>query len=205
MLGSGKLGRPVEVHVRYDRYRYEIGPKAFKETAVPGSGIQYDLGSHLLDMVFALFGEPLEWNKTLGYFRPGTQVDDYAHIHLKYPENLQVFITMSMLALEQQPAFMINGTKGSYTKQRSDIQEKRLLGNMSPNDPLYGVEEPGKEGRLSYVTATGTITKELVQPVKASYINLFEAVYQTIREGRPYPVKPEQIIKQITILESNSW
>ncbi|QNK63779.1 Gfo/Idh/MocA family oxidoreductase [Pedobacter sp. PAMC26386] len=202
VVDNGKLGRLVEAHIRYDRYRYTIGPKVFKETPMPGSGLLYDLGPHLLDMVFALFGEPLEWSKTLGYYRPGTQVDDYAYIHLKYPENLQVFITMSMLVVAQQPAFIINGTKGSYVKHRSDIQETQLLKNMSPNDPLYGIEQAGKEGILSIIDEEGKITKEILPPGKSSYLHLFEAVYQTIREHKPYPVKEEQIIQQITILES---
>lgn len=202
IVDSKKLGQIVEAHIRYDRYRYTIGPKVFKETPMPGSGLLYDLGPHLLDMVFALFGEPLSWTKTLGYYRPGTQVDDYAYLHLKYPENLQVFITMSMLVVEQQPAFVINGTKGSYFKHRSDIQETQLLKNMNPDDPLYGIELPGKEGILSTIDAGGQITKTSIPPGKASYLNLFEAVYQTIRANKPYPVQQEQIIRQITILES---
>lgn len=202
VVDSKKLGQIVEAHIRYDRYRYTIGPKVFKETPMPGSGLLYDLGPHLLDMVFALFGEPLSWTKTLGYYRPGTQVDDYAYLHLKYPENLQVFITMSMLVVEQQPAFVINGTKGSYFKHRSDIQETQLLKNMNPDDPLYGIELPGKEGILSTIDAGGQITKTSIPPGKASYLNLFEAVYQTIRANKPYPVQQEQIIRQITILES---
>lgn len=109
---------------------------------------------------------------------------------------------MSMLVVEQQPAFIINGTKGSYQKRRSDIQEAQLLKNMNPDDPLFGIEEPGREGILSCMNADGTITKELIPPGKSSYIHLFDAVYQTIRENKPYPVKKEEIIQQITILES---
>lgn len=204
VIESGKLGRLVEAHIRYDRYRYTIGPKVFKETPMPGSGLQYDLGPHLLDMVIALFGEPLEWTKSLGYFRPDTQVDDYAVMILKYPDHFQVFITMSMLVVAQQPAFIINGTKGSYSKIRSDIQETQLLKNMSPDDPLYGIEEPGKEGLLSVIEADGSTGKEVIPPGKSSYSNLFEAIYQTIRNGQPYPVTPQQVIQQLTILEHNT-
>ncbi|PIG99337.1 hypothetical protein CS542_05275 [Pedobacter sp. IW39] len=117
----------VEAHIRYDRYRYTIGPKVFKETPMPGSGLLYDLGPHLLDMVFALFGEPLSWTKTLGYYRPGTQVDDYAYLHLKYRKTSRYLLHEYALVVEQQPAFVINGTKGSYFKHRSDIQETQLL------------------------------------------------------------------------------
>ncbi|MDD4921648.1 MAG: Gfo/Idh/MocA family oxidoreductase, partial [Bacteroidales bacterium] len=77
VLASGKLGRLVEMHIRFDRYRQTIGPKAAQETQVPGSGLMYNLGPHLLDAVIAIFGKPLHWRKTLGYFRKNTLVDDY--------------------------------------------------------------------------------------------------------------------------------
>lgn len=202
IIESGKLGRLVEVHIRYDRYRYHIGPKVAKETSMPGSGLLYDLGPHLLDMVINLLGKPLEWRKTLGHFRPDTQVDDYATIHLQYPGEVQVFVTMSMLVADEQPAFMIHGTKGSYIKQRSDIQEKQLLQGMSPDDPRYGIEEEGRSGKLTIVEADGTKTTQLVSVATTNYLNLFEAVHQTIREGEPFPVTREQIIQQIEILES---
>lgn len=73
---------------------------------------------------------------------------------------------------------------------------------MSPDDPSYGIEQPGKEGILSTIDENGTITRELIPPGKSSYLHLFDAVYQTIRENKPYPVNQEQIIRQITILES---
>lgn len=202
VLDSGKLGNLVEVHMRFDRYRYHIGPKVAKETPVPGSGLLYDLGPHLLDMAISLFGNPINWTKTMGYFRPNTQVDDYAHIHLSYPKGLQVFITMSMLVVDVQPAFIINGTKGSYIKQRTDIQEKQLLEGMLPANPLYGIEVPDKYGVLTTIANDGKKIQEKITSVKSSYINVFEDVYQTIREGKPYPVTEEQIIQQLEILES---
>jgi predicted dehydrogenase len=202
VLDSGKLGDLVEVHMRFDRYRYHIGPKVAKETPIPGSGLLYDLGPHLLDMAISLFGNPINWTKTMGYFRPNTQVDDCTHIHLSYPKGLQVFITMSMLVADVQPAFIINGTKGSYIKQRTDIQEKQLLEGMLPTNPVYGIEAPDKDGVLTTIVNDGKKIQEKITSVKSSYLNVFDDVYQTIREGKPYPVTEEQIIQQLEILES---
>ncbi len=200
VLDSGRLGQLVEVHVRFDRYKYEIGPKAAKETPVAGSGLLFDLGPHLLDQVISLFGMPLQWTKTLGYFRPYTQVDDFAHIHLTYSDELQVFVTASLLVADTKPAFALNGTKGSYVKYRTDIQEAQLMENMSPLDPLYGIEENGQEGVLTTIVEDGTKTVENIAAPKSSYLNLFDTVYRTIREGVPYPVTAEQVIKQLEIL-----
>jgi len=202
VVESGRLGSLVEMHIRFDRYRNTIGPKTFKEAPIPGSGLIYDLGPHLLDAVISIFGKPLSWTKTLGHFRENTQVDDYVHIHLVYPEEFQIYLTISFLVVDAQPAYVLHGTKGSYVRQRTDIQEKQLQGGMSPDASSFGIEEEGKDGILSTITGDGTILREKIRPVKSSYLNIFDTVYRTIREGKPYPVSEEQIIQQLEILES---
>ena len=39
VVASGKLGKLIEVHFRFDRYRLGIGPKVAKETPGPGAGL----------------------------------------------------------------------------------------------------------------------------------------------------------------------
>ncbi|MCM4173108.1 oxidoreductase [Arenibacter sp. TNZ] len=201
VLDSGKLGSLVEVHMRYDRYRHHIGPKLAKETPVPGSGLMYDLGPHLLDATIALFGYPLEWRKHTGQFRPKTQVDDYGHIHLMYPKGVQVFITMSMLVVQPQASFVLNGTKGTFVKPRTDIQEQQLLAGMNPMDPLFGIEETDKFGVLTTIATNGEKQIEKIESTKSSYINLFTDVYKSIIDGVPYPISERDIVIQLEILE----
>lgn len=201
VLESGKLGALVEVHMRYDRYRYHIGPKIAKETPVPGSGLMYDLAPHLLDATFALFGYPLQWGKYTGQFRPKTQVDDYVHLHLVYPKDVQVFLTMSMLVVQPQAAYILNGTKGTFVKQRTDIQEQQLLAGMSPGNPLFGIEDAHRNGVLTTISENGERHTEEIESEKSSYINLFEDVYRSIIEGVPYPITEKDILRQIEILE----
>jgi len=202
VLESGKLGKLVEFHLRYDRYKVTIGSKAIKETAIPGSGLAYDLGPHLLDAVISLFGTPLEWSKKLGYFRPNTQVDDYAHFYLLYPEGMKIYITTSMLVPQPQPAFILHGTKGSYVKQRADVQEQQLQEGMKPSDSLFGIEPSNKQGVLTHITDDGIKKHETIISETSSYMHVFDDVYNTIRKEKPYPVTEEQIILQLEILES---
>ncbi len=201
VLATGKLGKLVEVHVRFDRYRPEIGPKAFKETPIPGSGLMYDLGPHLLDQVISLFGCPLHWTKTLGYNRNKTQVDDFFHFQLEYPDGLQVFVTANMLVVDVQPAYVLHGSRGSYVKRRSDVQESQLVGGMMPDNPLYGWEETGSEGMLSSISADGKVIRQPVTLKQSSYMGIFDAVYRSIRFGEAYLITEEQLIQQLRILE----
>ena len=200
VVESGKLGSLVEVHMRYDRYRLKISDKVANETA-PGGGVLYGLGPHLLDSAISLFGCPLEWTKHTAEFRPNTKVDDYAHVHLVYPKGLQVFLTTSLMVAEPLPAFVLNGTKGSYIKERTNIQEEQLMEGVSPADPLFGIEEANMAGKLITFSEDGEKKVSEIKSVKSSYINLFEDVYKTIVDGVPYPITEEDILQQMEILE----
>ncbi len=202
IIESGKPGQIIEVHLRFDRYRNSIGTKAFKEMAIPGSGIVYDLGSHLLDQVISIFAKPLSYTKTTGIYRPGSVVDDYAALHLKYPNQLNVFITVSMLVADPHAGIIIHGSKGSFIKSFCDAQEDQLMAGMLPADPDFGKEPPGKEGRLTLINNEGIKETRLIPSQRGRYMDLFEAVYQTIRNGKEFPVKPDEIITQVEILES---
>ncbi|KRT17389.1 oxidoreductase [Pedobacter ginsenosidimutans] len=202
VIESGKLGKLVEVHMRYDRYRNVIGPKAFKENPIAASGLLYDLGPHLLDQVISLFGKPLSYHKILGKNRVGTLVDDYFSIQLSYPNSLQVFVTASMLVVNPQAGFVLHGINGSFIKQRTDIQEEQLLAGMKLTDPGYGVEPASKDGLLTTIDAEGHKTEEMIPSEVGSYLPLFEAVYQAINNNKPYPVTREDVLTQLEIIES---
>ena len=202
VIESNQLGKLIEVHFRFDRYRPAIEAKAFKELPVPGSGLAYNLGPHLLDQVISLFGKPLQCRKSIAANRSGSQVDDYAFFHLIYADNLNVFIHVSLLVASPLPAFVIHGAKGSYIKDRTDIQEKQLDLGMSPLDANYGIEMPGSEGKLTLMETNGRGKSVKVPSPKGNYTRLFEAVYRQIRNDETYPIKPEHILWQMEILEA---
>ena len=202
VLMSGKLGKLVEFHVRYDRYRNTIGAKAFKEQPVEASGLLYDLGPHLLDQVISVFGRPLHYNKVLGKNRVGTQVDDYFNIHLQYTDSIQVFVTSSMLVVNPQPAFVLHGTTGSFVKQRADIQEEQLLSGMKFGETGYGIEAPEMKGVLTVIDESGNKTQQFIPSEIGSYLALFDAVYDALIYNKAFPVTREQVLLQLEIIES---
>ena len=53
----GLVGRVVACESRYDRFRPEVRDR-WRERAGSGSGLLYDLGSHLIDQALLLFGVP---------------------------------------------------------------------------------------------------------------------------------------------------
>jgi scyllo-inositol 2-dehydrogenase (NADP+) len=201
VVESGQLGQLIEVHFRFDRYKMAIHTKVFKEEpTTPGSGLHFDLGPHLLDQAISLFGTPASFRKTLGSFRPHSRVADYFQLHLTYPSGLNVYITSSLLVADPGPAFVLHGTQGSLRKARTDVQEAQLDGGMSPLDAAYGVEPPEAVGTLTVVSETGEKTATPVPSLRGDYMGLFEAVYQALRHGQPYPITEQQLRIQLDIL-----
>lgn len=201
IVEKGTLGKIVEAHFRFDRYRNEISHKFFKEENIPGSGILYDLGAHILDQAIALFGSPDEFEKVYSRNRPNSLVDDYAHVHLKYKSGLNVYVTANMLVVDEPPAYSIYGTNGTFTKYRTDIQEAQLLTGIKPAMAGYGIENDNHEGKLVYISEAGEKTTVKVPAGKGDYMLVFDEVYNSIRKDKEYFVTQSQILSQLGILE----
>ena len=200
VVESQQLGRLIEAHFRFDRYKPALNSKKFKEEPGPGAGLLYDLGPHLIDQALSLFGQPLSCRKTTGHFRENTQVDDYFSLHLRYPSGLNVWLTSGLLIADAGPAYVLHGTRGSYQKGRTDPQEAQLLQGLTPTAPGYGHETPGQKGRLTLTSPDGHLATSPDPAVPGNYLGLFDAVYQTICHGAPYPIGAEQLLWQHEIL-----
>jgi len=202
VIESGRLGELIEIHFRFDRYKTTLNAKVFKETkSTPASGLTYDLGPHLIDNIIALFGRPLSFKKTTGVYRENSEVDDYFHYHLKYPNQLNVYLTSCLLIAEALPGFVVHGTLGSFVKNRCDVQEAQLDGGMLPTDATYGIEPEGSDGKLVTMSVDNQKTVEWVKSPKGNYNGLFDAVYHTVRNNALYPVTEEHVAWQLELLE----
>jgi predicted dehydrogenase len=203
VIESGRLGKLVEVHFRFDRYNPILSPKVFKEDASLGTnGLVYDLGPHLIDQVISLFGRPLSFHKVTASHRDDSSVIDYFSFHLAYPNQLNVYLTSGLLIPQPGPSFIVHGALGSFLKNRCDVQEKQLDKGMMPTHPEYGIEPANCEGELVLLNIDGSKQIEKIAAGKGDYTHLFEAVYQDIRNNALYPITEEHIAWQTELLEA---
>lgn len=128
------LGQIVEAEIHYDRYKEEIGPKLHKETPGPGTGLLYDLGSHLIDQALQFFGMPDAIFADITIMRKVSKVDDYMELLLYY-DGLRARVKSSYVVREALPSYIFHGTKGSFIKARTDVQEQRLQAHTIPGGP----------------------------------------------------------------------
>ena len=203
VIESGRLGELIEIQFRMDRYKPQPGVKFFKEQKeLPANGIVYDLGSHLIDNVIALFGRPLSYDKVTAIHRENSEVADYFSLRMTYPHQLNVYLSASLLSIEPLPGFVVIGSLGTFIKERTDVQETQLDTGMLPTDPAYGLEPGGSEGKLVTAGVDGAKVVEWIPSKRGGYIELFEAIHHTIRNGALYPVTEEQVVWQLGLLEA---
>lgn len=203
VIESEALGKLNEVHFRFDRYREGISVKAFKEEPIAASGLLYDLGPHLLDQAISIWGRPSHWNIVKGMNRPGTKVDDFFSIHLAYPDSLNVFVHSNMMTVAPQPAYVLYGSKGTFVKDRTDVQEEQLQKGIKPTNEYYGIEQANVDGQLSYFE-DGKIYAKRIPSLRGDYMSLFDAIYDTLIDGKPYPITNSDVVAQLEIIQSAS-
>ncbi|QNF32470.1 oxidoreductase [Adhaeribacter swui] len=193
------LGKLVYYEAHYDRFRNYIEANTWKEETGPGSGLLYNLGSHMIDQALVLFGKPQAITAHLGTQRPGGKIDDYYDITLHYPD-LVASIKSSYLVREPGPRYILNGTEGSFHKYGIDPQEEALKAGQIPTGPTWGQEPTADWGKLNTqlngIHFTGTI-----ETLPGSFPSFYQNVYEAIRLDQELQVEPEEAALGIQLIE----
>ena len=200
MVQAGDLGTVVEYEARFDRFRLEAKPGAWRERAdQPGAGVLFDLGPHLIDQALVLFGEPHAITASAFCQRESSQVDDAFDVCLEYPP-LRAMLRARIIAYAPGPHLLIHGTKGSFVKHGMDPQEERLRGGKIPPGKDWGadwgVETEDLWGTLSRVGEPGRKVKTAPGDYRGFYANVRDA----IEKGAALEVTPQQALRSMRAL-----
>jgi len=197
-LEAGLLGEVSTYVSRFDRFR--PAPKGgWREEALAGSGILYDLGSHLIDQALQLFGLPGTLMADVGVQRPGVQADDYVHLVLGYGR-LRVLLHAAMVVRAPGPRFEVHGDRGSFVKYGLDPQEEALRAGGRPGDPGWGSEPADHHGTLT-TEAAGLELSGRLASVPGRYQAFYAAMADAVAGGGPVPVAAEAARDTIMLIE----
>jgi scyllo-inositol 2-dehydrogenase (NADP+) len=198
LLERNALGRLVSYEARFDRLRTEPRPEAWRESDAPGSGILYDLGSHLIDQALLLFGRPQRVTADVRNERGFGPADDAFDIWMHY-RSLKVTLLAGMLVRERTPRYTLRGTEATFVKYGLDPQEADLAAGRSPRDPDWGREPRENWGTL--ITDRG---EERIETLPGNYAAFYENVRDAITRGAPLAVDPETARTTTEIIEGAS-
>jgi predicted dehydrogenase len=203
VIASGVLGRIVHFESHFDRYR-PVVPDRWREQDLPGSGLWFDLGAHLVDQSVLLFGAPDDILLDVACQREGAQVNDYFHAQLRYPTRhpgLRVILHGSALVPAVGPRFVVHGTLGSWVKYGLDVQEDALKAGGRPvwgATQLWGVD-PLAASLTSYQADS---LKEADQAqVAGNYLGYYAQLCAHLQGQEALPaVNPDQVLADMQLL-----
>ncbi len=200
IMEEAKFGRLIEFESHFDRYRTYIAPNTWKEEGDEYSGVLYNLGSHMVDQAYVLFGMPKAVTAHLRIVRKVGVVSDYYDIRLEY-DGFAALLKCSYLVKDAGPRYTIHGEYGTFYKSGIDPQEEMLKAGHLPNEEDWGTEPIEDWGTLFY-EEDGEDLEELVETFPGDYTLFYDNVYNAIRSGAELEVKPEQAVDVLKILEA---
>ncbi|MFI5185819.1 MAG: Gfo/Idh/MocA family oxidoreductase [Chitinophagales bacterium] len=200
VIEKNLLGELREVEIHYDRYRPAGAGKQHKEGDLPGAGIIYDLGPHLIDQALQLFGWPRAISGDVWKMRDDVIANDYFEMLLYYPK-MRVRLKATCIAREALPSYILHGMKGSFIQQRSDLQEIQLNAGAIPSLKSW-CPTPASPDGLLHTEINGEVMRKELTSTPGNYMYYYDDVYKALTGKVPNPVPPEDGIKTIKIIEA---
>jgi len=199
VIDEGKLGRLVLFESHMERYRPNLKAETWRELPTPGSGLWFDLGPHLLDQAFLLFGPPVSMTAELRAERDDAVVDDAFDVVLHYPR-LRVLLRSNLLTCVPGPRFRLNGVRGTFVKSGTDPQEDALKSGGRLDQANWGKDPTENWGTLSLADGD-QITASPVPTEVGNYSRYYQNVYDAIVSGAPLDVSPQHALDIMRALE----
>jgi predicted dehydrogenase len=194
LLRDNQVGQPKIFESNFDRFRPNVR-KRWREQAGKGSGIWFDLGSHLVDQALLLFGMPESVTARCLLTRLSSETVDYFQVQLHYPEH-EVVLRASSFSAGPNRRFHLQGQTGSYLKYGLDPQELQLKQGLEPTHEKYGIEAEQTFGKLYRDQ-----TVESIATLKGDYPCFYAELAACLKTGSPCPVTATEILPVLKILE----
>ncbi len=197
LINEDKLTNIHTFYSTYNRYKPEVKVR-WREQDVPGSGIVYDLGAHLIDQALCLFGLPERVTAQLKAQRPAAEAIDHFHIVLHYP-NCDAILHSNCLSVTEGPRFQIFTHDAAFIKYGMDTQEDFLREKQGPKTAGWGEDKP--ENYAAFTNHQGEET--IIETEKGGYEAFYQQVATAIRNDKEVPVTAKQALDVIRVIEAS--
>jgi len=208
LIADDTLGRIVEFETHFDRIKI-VKPETWKGTLSmdQAGGVIYDLGTHLIDQAYVLFGLPKTVTAIFSDQRAdGSPEPDSFTVLLGYgPGGTLVTAKAGVLSIEtEQLRYWVRGAKGSFKKFHLDVQEDQLKAGFKPGDKGFGIESSKNSGNLTVLEDNKPTTSVVANVTPETYASLYSGFVKAIEGGgeSAVPVKATEARDVLKIIEA---
>jgi scyllo-inositol 2-dehydrogenase (NADP+) len=198
VIASGLLGAVHSYEAHFDRYRPDVRDR-WREQNLPGSGLLYDLGSHLIDQALCLFGRPSTVRGETAVQRPEGKSVDWFRVTLEH-KSVRSVLRAGSLVRSPGPRYQVHGTTGSFLKHGIDSQEEALRQGRRPGDPGWGRDSEAGYGEIVFDRDGLSVTGR-VETLTGCYEAYYRDMRRAITDASEPPVTAAQAIDVIRVME----
>ena len=196
LVSAGTLGTVLRFESRFERWRPQPRPEAWREAlpASAGGGLLLDLGSHLVDQALFLFGPAIGVYAEVDA-RRGVSDDD-AFVAIEHADGVRSHLWVGALAGSPGPRMRVLGSQAAYVVQDLDGQEDALRANG--HLPVGGLQVPAADyGRLVRGDAWEPVVSE-----RGRWDLFYPAMASAVRGERAVPVDPADAVRTLEVIEA---
>ena len=199
VVASGVLGRIVMVRIAHHSFTRRWDWQTLQRY---GGGTLNNTGPHVIDMGLLLFGdEEPEVTCVRDRVRTLGDADDHVLILLRGRQAPTVQIEITAACAFPQEQWLVMGTEGGLTGGRSGLRWRYVEPGSLPERTLSPEPTPDRSYNRDpavWVEHTWSQEKPEQGPGEAGF---YLDLYQSVRAGQPLPVTPEQVLKQMRVME----
>ncbi|MFS0732320.1 Gfo/Idh/MocA family oxidoreductase [Microbacterium sp. 1P10UB] len=192
LLADGALGEVRRFESRFEWFK-PVEAKAWKIVG-PGSGMLFDLGTHLIDQALQLFGPVESHYAELDVRRDGGGSEDDVFVALRHDSGVTSHLWMNALAPLNGPRYHVLGSSAGWTSHGLDPQEASLKGGASPADAGFG------GGARPGILGTTGETRE-IPLLPGDYAAFYRQLADTLRGDGELPVDPRDALAVLELIE----
>ena len=201
LMDEGAFGKVCDYEAHFDRFAKGGSSKAWKREGGIATSVFYDLGVHLMDQAYMLFGMPREVYADILTQRPGAEGPDSFRMVLYYADGLRVVLSAGQSVPMPGSHFMIHGRKGSFIKYGMDVQEADLVSGKRPIGDDWGRDAASDHGIYAEVTGEG-IVQHVIPTIPGDYRLFYDDLYKAMTDGTKPMVDPRGTVEVLRVMEA---
>ena len=196
VLARAELGELLLFESRWDRYKAQL-TSGWRYGAGAGTGLLWDLGPHLLDQAWQLFGAPDRWSADVVSQRARAGTDDYFEVTLCYGR-MRCILSASLSVCAPRSRFAAHGTRGSFTTAGVDPYEAALRAGGRPDDAGFRDFLPALRGWRT----DGAGQREECSIPAGHWEAFYAEIAAAILHGTPASSAAEHVLGPLALIEA---
>ena len=199
VIESGKLGRIVEIKITVHGFGRRWDWQTLQEF---GGGSLNNTGPHFMDMALQLMGDKdpkvfchLERTQTLG------DADDHVKVVLQAKGSPMVDLEITSTCAFPQEMWLVMGTAGGLAGKPNALRWKCFDPTALPPRTVDKKPTPDRSYNTEPIPWQPEETWDPSKGGGPGESQFYKDVYASLRQGKPVPITPESVRRQIAVLE----